>query len=29
MFDRAAMLDAADEAGIAIVGRPPSDKGPS
>ena len=29
MFDRAAMLTSADEAGIAIVGRPKSDKGPA
>ena len=29
MFDRAAMLKSADEAGIAIVGRPKSEKGPA
>jgi UDP-2,3-diacylglucosamine hydrolase len=29
MFDRSAMLKAADEAGIAIVGRPKSEKGPA
>jgi hypothetical protein len=27
MFDRAEMLKAADEAGIAIIGRPKSEKG--